>query len=431
MKKPHRFTSPLISPQDISPAALKVISRLQRFGYLAYLVGGGVRDLLLGVRPKDFDVATSARPEEIAALFRNSRIIGRRFRLAHISYGDEIIETATFRALPSEQEEGDDLLILDDNEFGTPATDADRRDFTINALFYDPQRDEVIDYVDGAEDLARRLLRTIGDPVTRFREDPVRMLRAVKFAARLDLEIEPSAAAAIRAERLQLSRAALPRLYEELSRMVRSGRAARSLGLLTEYGLLDLLLPEVAAPLGRPIEAPARPLEALLRALDARPSPPPDGVIFAALFWPLLEALLEGRSARWQAQHLTAIIGSIVGPAAMRFHMPRAHMEAILAILDGQLYLTRRAAAESKKARASQKSKRGKKSNRFGHHPYFHQIYDLLSLRREAGASISEEDAATWATIAATAPPPQAPPPPSPRVRQRGGAQRTDRKSVV
>src|SRR4029077_12735026 len=189
----------LIPHEQIDSTAQKVVRRLTRNGFSAYLVGGCVRDLLLGRKPKDFDVATSATPPEIKALFRNCRIIGRRFRLAHIFFGPKIIETSTFRANPREVEivEGEsaeatpelsepELLIRRDNVFGTAEEDARRRDFTINGLFYDLDADRVIDYVEGLPDLERRTVRTIGDPDIRFREDPVRILRAIKFAARLD-----------------------------------------------------------------------------------------------------------------------------------------------------------------------------------------------------------------------------------------------------
>src|SRR6478736_2532735 len=178
-----------IDPAGIDPDAAKVVQRLRRYDHAAYLVGGCVRDLMLGRKPKDFDVVTSATPNDIRRLFKNCRIIGRRFRLAHIFFGPKIIETSTFRANPRETETGD-LLIRRDNVFGTPEQDARRRDFTINGLFYDIETKQVIDHVNGTADLEARVVRTIGDPDIRFREDPVRILRAVKFAARCDLTIE-------------------------------------------------------------------------------------------------------------------------------------------------------------------------------------------------------------------------------------------------
>src|SRR5690606_34629568 len=188
---PHRIPVELDAARIDSDAA-KVVKRLTKAGYEAYLVGGCVRDLLLGKSPKDFDVATSARPDAVRELFRNSRIIGRRFRLVHVLFGDgKVIETATFRRNPSEPEKTEDLLIRDDNTFGRADEDAERRDFTINALFYDLDSSMVLDWCGGMQDIEARSVRTIGDPTIRFKEDPVRMLRAIKFSARLDLGIDP------------------------------------------------------------------------------------------------------------------------------------------------------------------------------------------------------------------------------------------------
>ncbi|NBS98654.1 MAG: polynucleotide adenylyltransferase PcnB, partial [Betaproteobacteria bacterium] len=174
----------------ISPNAIKVCETLQRAGFKAYLVGGAVRDLLLGFTPKDFDVATNATPEDVKAQFRRAMIIGRRFRLVHVMFGREVIETSTFRALNPEAKTDEHGRVLADNLFGSQAEDAARRDFTVNALYYDPSSDEVLDYHGGVSDLKKRLLRMIGDPATRYREDPVRMLRSVRFAAKLEFTIE-------------------------------------------------------------------------------------------------------------------------------------------------------------------------------------------------------------------------------------------------
>src|SRR5215831_10095567 len=237
-----------IAKELIDADAEKILRRLRRSGHTAFLVGGCVRDLLLGRTPKDFDIATSATPQEIKDLFRNSRIIGRRFRLAHIFFGTKIIETATFRSNPREgvePEEGEELLIRRDNVFGTAEEDARRRDFTINGLFYDVEAEQVTDYVGGLADLEARLVRTIGDPDIRFREDPVRILRAIKFAARLDFQIEPATYAAILAHRGEIPKCAAPRVLEEIYRLLRGGAARRSMELLLETGLLELLIPQL------------------------------------------------------------------------------------------------------------------------------------------------------------------------------------------
>jgi poly(A) polymerase len=230
--------------------AAKVVRRLTRHGYEAYLVGGCVRDLLLGRRPKDFDVATNALPDDVRRLFKNSRIIGRRFRLAHVLFGGgKVIETATFRKAPRQGEEGEtlDLLIRSDNEFGQAHEDALRRDFTINGLFYDLQRREVLDWVSGMPDIVCRTINTIGLPVVRFLEDPVRILRAIKFAARLDFGVSAEVYDAIVQCRGALAMAARPRLFEEVLRLLRAGASHRAFWLAWESGVLDVLLPELAS----------------------------------------------------------------------------------------------------------------------------------------------------------------------------------------
>jgi tRNA nucleotidyltransferase/poly(A) polymerase len=249
---------PSLDRAAIDPDADRVVRKLTRAGYKAYLVGGCVRDLLVGKTPKDFDVATSATPNEIKATFRNSRIIGRRFRLAHVFFGSKIIETSTFRANPRDEDDHD-LLIRRDNVFGTETEDARRRDFTINGLFYDVEREEVIDHVGGLADLDAKLVRTIGDPEVRFQEDPVRMLRAVKFAARLEFGFEPTTWRALLRWRGEISKCAPPRLLEEIHRLMRGGASRRSFELLVETGILAILSPYLAGLLegpGAPATAP-------------------------------------------------------------------------------------------------------------------------------------------------------------------------------
>jgi hypothetical protein len=249
---------PSLDRAAIDPDADRVVRKLTRAGHKAYLVGGCVRDLLVARKPKDFDVATSATPNEIKATFRNCRIIGRRFRLAHVFFGAKIIETSTFRANPRDEDDHD-LLIRRDNVFGTETEDARRRDFTINGLFYDVEREEVIDHVGGLADLDAKLIRTIGDPDIRFQEDPVRILRAVKFAARLDFGFEPATWRALLRWRGEISKCAPPRLLEEVHRLMRGGAARRSFELLVETGVLAVLSPYLAGLLegeGAPATAP-------------------------------------------------------------------------------------------------------------------------------------------------------------------------------
>ena len=239
-----------VSRKNFDPNVVKVLYRLHRSGHKAYVVGGGVRDLMLGRQPKDWDIGTDARPPRVRRLFRNSRIIGRRFRLVHIFFPDQIIEVSTFRRDPDPDDQRggpEDLLITDDNVFGSEREDAFRRDFTVNALFYSVADFTVIDHVGGIEDLERRMIRTIGDPDVRFREDPVRMMRACELAGRLDFGIDQATQEAIHRQREEIARAAPARLTEELIELLRCGRAAAALHWMMELGLLEALLPEAYA----------------------------------------------------------------------------------------------------------------------------------------------------------------------------------------
>ncbi len=276
----HEDQPRIVEAQDIideiaDESSLRVISRLQRHGHEAYLVGGCVRDLLVGLKPKDFDVATSAHPRQVRRLFpRNSHIIGRRFRLVHIRYGQEtVIETATFRSEPEAGADGDDLLITEDNTYGTAIEDARRRDFTVNGLFLDPSQEHILDWVGGLEDLEAGLLRTIGDPWVRIPEDPVRILRAIKFATRLGFRIEQDTWDAMCDHASDLERSAPPRVLEEILRLLRSGTALGAFQKLRQCGALAALLPDLDAHLG--------PMENATDAEHKR----------ADHFWRLLEAL--------------------------------------------------------------------------------------------------------------------------------------------
>jgi poly(A) polymerase len=232
----------IISRKNIDPDAVRVLYRLKSAGFVAYLVGGGVRDLLLQRAPKDFDIATSAHPQQVRKLFRNCFIVGRRFRLAHVRFGRKVIEVSTFRRASS-PEEGD-TLIRRDNTFGTPEEDAFRRDFTVNALFYDIANFSVIDWVGGLPDLEARVIRTIGDPAVRLREDPVRMLRAIALAARLGFTIDRDTAEAIHILRGEIVRSSSARILEEFYKILRQGRSRETFEMLHDFGLLAHMLPE-------------------------------------------------------------------------------------------------------------------------------------------------------------------------------------------
>jgi poly(A) polymerase len=311
-----------LSRREVDPDALKVLYRLHQNHYLAYLVGGGVRDLLLGRRPKDFDIGTDAHPYQVKRLFRNCWIIGRRFRLAHVKFGTKTIEVATFRRQVGPGTEGEpplhhahetrgpavtaldadapaaphaagatdedrDRLIHRDNTFGTPEEDAFRRDFTVNALFYDIAHFSIIDYVGGLEDLRRGVIRCIGDPDERFREDPVRMLRAVVLAARLGFAVDPPIYDAIARHRQEIGRAAPARLLEEFYKILRSGSAAAAFRGLADTGLLAHIAPEIETPLSPRL---VRALEALDR-YRARFQSAPDTLTNAVLVGTMLVPL--------------------------------------------------------------------------------------------------------------------------------------------
>jgi len=290
-----------ISRRDIDPDALKVLYRLRQYEYTAYLVGGSVRDLLLGRRPKDFDIGTSAHPYQVKKLFRNCWIIGRRFRLAHVKFGQKVIEVATFRRQVAAGEEvvqdgvpapdpttpEGEHLIHRDNTFGTPEEDAFRRDFTINALFYDIANFSIIDYVGGLDDLRARLVRSIGDPGLRLKEDPVRMIRAIALAARLDFTIEPTLLASIRAHRQEIAKSSLPRLLEEYYKILRAGSSEKAFRGLAEVGLLQPISSELHKGAAEPLWQALASLDAYRRRFDSTPDTLSNGILLGSLLVPL------------------------------------------------------------------------------------------------------------------------------------------------
>ncbi len=329
-----------ISRKAVPENVLKVLYRLHRSGYKAYLCGGSVRDLLLGRRPKDFDVVTDARPQEIRRLFRNSRIIGRRFRLAHILFQDLVVEVSTFRREPEIQQGEEDLLVRDDNVFGSPVQDARRRDFTVNGLFYDIGSFAVIDYVGGIADLDARLIRVIGEPDIRFREDPVRMMRAIEFAARLDFEVEADTWDAIQRHHDEILKASPARVTDEILELLRRGMALESMHLMEETGLLHSLMPELA----KLIESGDgdylwKMLEVLDRTImsDRTVS---DVVLLSVTLVPLIFKLIDEREAELQERippgeivpfirdHLELILERLVMPAWMR-HEAEQNLELL------------------------------------------------------------------------------------------------------
>jgi poly(A) polymerase len=292
-----------ISRKNISEGALKVMSRLRSAGFQGYLVGGSVRDLLLGKHPKDFDIATDARPEQVRELFRNSRIIGRRFKIVHVRFGPEIIEVTTFRGRhnqegdeeaappPQQSSRSETGMLLRDNVFGSLEEDAERRDFTVNALYYTTENFSVYDFANGMADLENRVIRIIGDPATRYREDPVRMLRAVRFAAKLDFTIEPRTAEPIHELALILRDVPAARMFDEVLKLFMAGTGAATFALMQKFGLFAALFPDSARALDEATNGDEL-IRLALRNTDqriAQHKPVTPAFLYAALLWPALE----------------------------------------------------------------------------------------------------------------------------------------------
>jgi poly(A) polymerase len=276
-----------VARERLTPSAAKVCTVLREAGFQSYVVGGAVRDLLLGITPKDFDIATDARPEQVRPLFRRAIIIGRRFRLVHVMLGPETVEVSTFRSADADPAEKDEHgRVLRDNVFGTQEEDARRRDFTVNALYYDPATEEVVDFHGGLADLKKRVMRVIGDPRARYREDPVRMLRAVRLAAKLGLTIDRESREPIREMAPLMERVPPARLFDEMLKLLLSGHASACLRQLREVGLHQGLLPLLDVILEQPLGerfvtlALAQTDE---RVLGGRPVSP--AFLFAALLW--------------------------------------------------------------------------------------------------------------------------------------------------
>ena len=320
-----------IASRGLSESARKVLRRLHQSGKNACLVGGGVRDLMLGRRPKDYDVVTDARPEEVRRLFRNSRIIGRRFRLVHVLFAGEVVEVSTFRGAPDPDDQRrspGELLVTSDNTYGTPRQDAFRRDFTVNALLYRASDRAVVDYVGGIEDLENGFLRVIGDPNVRYREDPVRMLRACEFAARLDFEIEEETLGAAFAHRRDMVKASPHRLIEELLQLLASGRSAAAFDWMGRSGLLPVVLPEVDEVSEQ--SSGTNSFSNLARLLDKRvradPEVPP-AVLLSSLLLPRVVVgrdRLEAGGTSVHRRRLQQLVDDVVADFGQRFALSAA-----------------------------------------------------------------------------------------------------------
>jgi poly(A) polymerase len=373
-----------ISRKHISPGALRVLYRLHEAGHAAFLVGGAVRDLLLGRQPKDFDVATDATPEQVRRLFRNCRLIGRRFRLAHVLFGDEIVEVATFRG--SGEDGGGDRHVIDgrivrDNVWGTIEEDAVRRDFTVNALYYDIADFSVRDYVGGYADLETRTLRLIGDPRQRYREDPVRMLRAVRLAAKLDFTIAPEARAPFAELGASLRQAPPARLFDETLKMFLAGHASKSFRALEEAGLLAEVFPLTARALAfRGGESLRAMIEAGLAGTDARVAedkPVTPAFLFAILLWGAVRAQVERETARGVEPTLAwqRVSHQVIAEQAKQVAIPRRFGLVMQEIWTLQ-------------PRFEQRTR--KRVFRLLAHPRFRAAYDFLLLRAVEDEAVAE-----------------------------------------
>src|SRR5882672_9728915 len=373
----------------LSPAAAKVCTVLREAGFSAYVVGGAVRDLLLGIVPKDFDVATDARPEQVKPLFRRALIIGRRFRLVHVMMGADTVEVSTFRAAdPDTAEKDEHGRVLRDNVFGTQAEDARRRDFTVNALYFDPATEEVVDFHGGLADLKKRLLRVIGDPATRYREDPVRMLRGVRLAAKLGLTLEADTREPIREMAPLMERVPPARLFDEMLKLLLSGHASACLRQLREVGLHKGLLPLLDVILEQPLGerfvtlALAQTDE---RVLDDRPVSP--AFLFAALLWHEVLAAWKARQARGERPI-----------PALEFAM-----DDVLDAQSGKLAITRRLTATMRDVWSMQPRfdlRSGQRPHRMLEAPRFRMAYDFLALRAASG-EVPADLEAWWRAFAA------------------------------
>ena len=375
-----------ISRGRIDANVRQILARLHGAGFEAYLVGGCVRDLLLGRAPKDFDVATSARPDEVRALFPRSRLIGRRFRLAHVRAGREVFEVATFRAAHPAGAAGPAGMLLHDNVYGTREEDAVRRDFTVNALYYDDRDGSVLDFTGGMADLRAGFIRAIGDPAVRYREDPVRMLRAIRFAAKLGFRIEEETEAPIFDLAPLLEGVPAARLFEEVLKLFQNGHAQESLRGLDRYDLLPRLYPETAESMRRDPRGRAL-LERALANTDRRIAedlPVSPGFLVAAFLWGpvrnLAEAFHEEGRARSRSEALGAAADEALALQAKRTSMPRRWSAMARDIWTMQPRLENR---------------RPRRVDLTIAHPRFRAAYDFLCLRAEAGEPLGER-AAWW-----------------------------------
>ena len=384
-----------VSRKNIGRSALKVLDRLHDAGHAAYLVGGGVRDALVGLQPKDFDVATDASPEIIRSLFRNSRIIGRRFRLVHVVFGREVIEVATFRAAHSKGKGGEVGAagrIVRDNVFGSIEEDAYRRDFTVNALYFNIADDSIVDYVGGLADLKAGVFRLIGDPQVRCAEDPVRVLRAARLAAKLEFDIDKRTLSAMRQSAEELKSTPPARLFDEILKLFQGGYACRSFQALREQDLLQYLFPLLHERLQRGAPGLEKMLNAALSNTDARVSvgkPITPYYLLAFMLWPDVEELAQDQSSKGipVQDALQAAADSVLAKQLRVTSIPRRYSGPMRELWQMQPRLERLRAERALKLLEDRR---------------FRAAYDFLCLR----ATVDErlEDSAAWWTKVQTLP---------------------------
>jgi poly(A) polymerase len=373
-----------LARESLSPGALKVCEVLRQAGYAAYVVGGAVRDLLLGIAPKDFDVATDARPEEVKPLFRRALVIGRRFRLVHVMLGGETVEVSTFRATDLETAEKDEHgRVLRDNVFGLQEDDARRRDFSINALYFEPSTEEIVDYHGGLADLKKRVLRVIGEPETRYREDPVRMLRAVRLAAKLGLTLDSATRAPIRRMASLIESVPPARVFDEMLKLLLSGHASACLRQLREVGLHKGVLPMLDVILEQPLGE--RFVTLALAQTDERvrtDRPVSPAFLFAALLWHEVLAAWKARRAKGEPSYQAL----------------ETAMDEVLETQCEKLAITRKLTATMREIWAMQprfEARSGQRPYRLIEAERFRMGYDFLALRAASG-EVSADLEAWW-----------------------------------
>jgi poly(A) polymerase len=381
-----------VSRKDISKSALKVLYRLHKAGYQAFLVGGCVRDNMLELHPKDFDVATNATPEEVRAQFGNCRLIGRRFRLAHVRFGREIIETATFRAaanhVDDDSRHDDEGRIIRDNVYGTIDEDVWRRDFTCNALYYNIADFSIWDYVGGVEDIKRKRLVLIGDPDQRLREDPVRMLRAVRFAGKLGFTIDDSVVNAMRPNVSLLGNVPAARLFDEFLKLFQSGHAERTFDLLREHKLFGELFPATEEELQKD-EQFMEFTRAALRNTDRRvaegKSVTPMFLLGVFVWWPVkkLAEIRRSEEKMSESQSLSLASYEIVAQQQRRISLPRRFTVPMREMISLQPRF---------------EFMRGKRATNLLQHRRFRAAYDFMMLRAEVGQA-DEATATFWTDV--------------------------------